>query len=216
LTLTISEPGFTPYTATDAANTGDLTFDGTYGDFSANFIVAFSDQPTAPPGAAATLDLTSLNVVNTSNTTGQHTLTITLNDNGYTTPLSAGSTVYLQSSISGSLTDPLAGDGVTLDSAVVSPSVNAGLLTYTVPTSSPGADPFQVTASPVAFTQPASYALTSTTTLSMSNPGESITLNDSTAVSATPTNGTGIPEPATLGFLAWGGFVLLRPRRVKR
>lgn len=215
LTLTISEPGFTPYTATDNANTGDLLFDQSYGTFSVNLIEAFTNEPTAPAGSAATLDLESLNVVNMSNS-GTNTLTITISDNGYTIPLSSGKTVYLQSTVSGAITDPLAGDNVTLDSAVIAPPVNAGLLTYTVPTSTSGSDPFQVTAAPMGFSQPASYALTSTTTLSMSNPGESIDLNANTVVSATPTNGTGIPEPVTLGFLAWGGFLLGRPRRTQR
>lgn len=218
LTLTISEPtdpSLAPVVEMDNANTGSLSYFGSYGDFEANFIVGLSDKESGGVGQAATLDLTSLNVVNLSNS-GTKTLMITVTDDGYSFPSAGGSSVLLQTSTSGTMTNSNLGDGITYDSSVTADPISeanaqnsptTGVQTFTA-AGSIGATPFLLSPTPQLFTQPASYTISDTTTISMSAAGESVTLSGNTTVSA-------VPEPATIGLGVCGAALLLR-RRVRR
>src|SRR5262245_532685 len=65
LILTLTEAGHAPVSVSDTLDSGQVTFFGTYGDFSANIVVGFSNITTGDQSTAF-LQLQSLDVTNTS------------------------------------------------------------------------------------------------------------------------------------------------------
>jgi hypothetical protein len=206
LTLTLSEPGFAPQTFIDTGNTGGVSYFGTYGTFSTNFIVGESNK-LVNPTSVASLQVESLNVVSLGSGGTTSTLTVTLSDNGYTFPGTAGSSDLLESSVGGTFTSPNAGDGVTFTSSVISPATTTGLQSYTAPSTVVGTTSFSSVATPVGFIDPSTYSLTNVTKISLSGAGESVNVSGSTTVVAA------VPEPTTASVAAVAGLALLRRRR---
>jgi hypothetical protein len=209
LTLTLSEPGFSPQTYTDTTDTGAISYFGDYGTFSTNFVVGESNKLTGGvTTGVASLQIESLNVVSLGLGSGTpETLTVTLSDNGYTFPGTTGSTDKLGSSVGGTFTSPNAGDSVTFMSSVVSPATTTGLQAYTAPATVVGTTSFSSVATPVTFLDPSTYSLTNVTTITLSSSGESANVSGSTTVTAA------VPEPATASLAAVAGLALLRRRR---
>ena len=213
LALTLSEPGYTPFTRTDTLNTGSVSFIGTFGDFQTNFVVGLTNQVTGT-GATANMQLQSLNVKSLASAGTQNTLTVTLTDNGFTFPLAPGSTVQLGSSIGATLTMPVVNDSITFQSSVLSPSTTTGLQSYTAPASVAGLSTtsFSSVATPVNFTRGTDYALQSVTTISLTGGMETSNISASTTVTGSV---AGVPEPtsAALALIAGGLVTIYRPRR---
>ena len=210
LTLTLSEAGFSPLTVTDSSNSGALSFFGTYGDFQTNFIAGLSNKLSTPTPAAATLQIQSINVKNTSAGGTTNTLTLTLSDDGYTFPAATGSTLSLDSAFGGSLSNATAGDSATFQSFVLSPSTTTGLQTYTAATTDPGTTSFSRNVVPVTFVRPAAYTLENVTTVSLSGASEQANLSGTTTASPA------VPEPASAAAIALLGAGLLGRRRANR
>jgi hypothetical protein len=207
LMLTLSEPGYAPVTFTDTTNSGGVSYFGTYGTFSTNFIVGESDKLDAGQ-TVGNLQVESLNVTNIANT-GTSVLTVTVSDNNYAFPGGPGSADTLGSSFGGSLTSPNAGDVVTFQSSVLSPSTTTGLQSYTAPATISGTYAFASTATPVGFADPGTYSLTNVTTISLSGAGESANVSGSTTV----TGPSAVPEPATATVGVFAGIAVLHRRR---
>ncbi len=206
LTLTLSEPGFAALTVTDAANTGTISYVGSYGTFQTSFTAGLSDRLTSS-STDATLQLQSLDVKSTS--TAATPLTLTLSDDGYAFPAATGSTVSLDSAFGGSVTMGTAGDSVAFQSYVLSPATTTGAQTYTASVNDPGTTSFSRNVTPVAFIRPATYSLENVTTISLSGAGEQANLSGTTSVS------TAVPEPTTaavVGTLVLGGLGVRRRR----
>ena len=210
LTLTLSEPGYTSMTVTDAANTGALSFFGSFGDFQTNFIAGLSNKLSSPTPAAATLQIQSIDVKNLSTGGTKDTLTLTLSDDGYTFPAATGSALSLDSAFGGSLSNATAGDSATFQSFVLSPSTTTGVQTYTSAATDPGTTSFSRNVTPVTFIRPAAFTLENVTTISLSGASEQANLSGTTTAS------TAVPEPASAAAAAVVGLGLLGRRRASR
>jgi hypothetical protein len=205
LMLTLSEAGYAPVTLTDATNTGSLSYSGSYGDFSTNFVIGYTNQLTGA-GPVANLQIESLDVTSLTNS-GAKTLTVSLDDPGYTFPGTTGSTVTLGSSIGGTLTGASPGDAVTFQSFVSSPAVSTGLQTFVVQGSPGASTPFSSAATPVPFVRGSTFELSDVTTISLAGAGDTANVSGATTVTAP------VPEPATASLLAVASAMFLRRRR---
>lgn len=209
LTLTLSETGFAPSTLTDSGNTGQVTFNGSYGDFSTNIVVGSSNKLDPTPGPLAQLEIQTLDITKVGNA-GSKTLTVTLTDDGYTFPGSTGTSDTLSSTVGGTISNGTAGDSVTFQSFAQPSGATPGLQTFTAVTPTGGSNQsFNLPIISTNFTRGATYTLSNVTTISLSNGNESTNVSGSTTVGA-------VPEPASAALLALLGTGLLgRARRSK-
>ncbi len=206
LVLTLSEPGFASVTGVASGSTD--TFVGTYGTFTTDVVIGFSNSST--PAGSGQIQIQSLDVTNTSST-GGNALTITFSDNGFTFPGTVGQSLSLASALSGTLTTAAAGDTVTFRSTATPSSgaaATTGLQSFTVPASPSSITSVQVSpAASATFTETGSYTLSDQISLALANPGETANLSGTTVASVT------VPEPATASALGLAAIALAARRR---
>jgi hypothetical protein len=219
LTITLSEPGYAPVTYSAAPGAGSLS-NGlvSYGSYNLfNLDVAASDKNQSPSPSLATLQIQAIVESSTANGSGG-TLTITTSDYGYTFPGTTSSSLFMDSSMSGNLAPPTAGDLITFQStatatdAVASTNVSTGLqsYTYTGPNTVNNIS-FSQPDTSASFTRGSSFDLTNVLTIDPLSPSEQANIAGTTTVSLTQTR---VPEPASAGLLmAAAGSALLSRRR---
>jgi hypothetical protein len=193
LVLTVAQTGEPTSTVTDNG-TGDLnpapnaiTFDEfDTGGVSLSLISGSSNSP----GNAASGDITETQFDISNSSSSSVTLTVTLNDTGFILPVSPRE---LLSTITA---NPLPGDStVTLQSSANTTSTPLQTLT------APGSD-----TETVAFADLGTYSLNDVVTLT-------IPADQQTAITATTSVVSAVPEPASLGLIAVASFGLCARRR---
>ena len=209
LILTLSEPGYAPVTGVVSGNTD--SFIGSYGDFTTNIVIGFTNSGT--PSPLAELQVQSLDVTKNS-TSAAEVLTITTTDTDFTFPGVLGSPLALTSSLGGTITSSRPGDSVTFQSTATPSTgspVTTGVQTFVTPATPPGLISFAVPPATNTFVQTGSYGLTNQIVASLSDPNEDANLSGTTTVAVAPVP---IPEPMGLSVIAVSGLALLSRRRL--
>jgi hypothetical protein len=215
LTLVISEPGAAvppaPITVTDMTNSGNVSYNGTFGDFQTTLDFGYSNKTTASGAQQATLEITSIDITSLASSGNAETLVLTLTDNGFTFPGTSGSTLQLGSAITGTFTPPTGTEGVSFQSFETTTNSTTGLQTA-MPSLVPPIGQFNSVATPVSFNRGTTYGLENVTSITLAGGADLTDVSGSTTVTATSSS---VPEPMTAGLVLVGGAIVsfYRPRR---
>ena len=220
LVLVLTEPGYASETITDGGASdidhtanGSIEFVGTYHDFTTTIDVATSNSPGVGGGGEISLDAVQIKT-NAGTPTGRYSLTLAVEDNGFTLP--ATGTVSLTSTLGGSITTAAVGDTISQTSfidtannanASVSPTATAPVASYSSSSNSPQAYA-QTTSNPSTLLS-GPYSLADVVALSIANTSV-INANADTQTAAS------VPEPTSLVLLACGGLFLHRRRKAAK
>jgi len=216
LTLVISEPGAAvppaPITVTDMTNSGNVSYNGTFGDFQTTLDFGYSNKTTASGAQQATLEITSIDITSLASSGNAETLVLTLTDNGFTFPGTSGSTLQLGSAITGTFTPPTGTEGVSFQSFETTTNSTTGLQTA-MPSLVPPIGQFNSVATPVNFVRGSTYGLENVTSITLAGGADLTDVSGSTTVTAPS---TGVPEPVSAGLVLTAGALGLvrRPRRL--
>jgi len=182
-------------------------------DFTTNITVGFSNKTDPSVGSQAVLQIQSLDISKSTNNT-LHTLLIHLTDDNFTSPGLSGDNMLLSSTMTGTATNPTAGDVVTFQSFADPGGNTPGLQSYTSTGASTG---FVTSPNPATsnFVRGATFTLSNDTSISVSGGSTQMNVSGSTTVSSL---GPAIPEPTTATLIGLTALPLLyrRSRRVAK